>query len=140
MTRSREHDLEGIDPAGLHPAAHAAATPDRVALVMSESGETRTYRELDEGSTRLALVLRDRGMRPGDHIAVLLDNEPAFFDAVWAGLRSGLYVTPINWHLTAAEAGYIVADCGATALVASAPLGDTVRELGDDLAGVTTRL
>ena len=73
-------------------------------------------------------------------MAVLLDNEPAFFDAVWAGLRSGLYVTPINWHLTAAEAGYIVADCGATALVTSAQLGDTVRELGDDLAGVTVRL
>jgi long-chain acyl-CoA synthetase len=129
-----------LDPAGLHPAAHAAATPDRVALVMSGSGETRTYRELDEASTRLALVLRDRGLRTGDHLAVLVDNEPAFFEAVWAGLRAGLYVTPINWHLTAAEAGYIVADCGATALVASAGLADVVGAMGDDLAGVTTRL
>ena len=94
MTRAREQDPDGIDPAGLHPAVHAAVTPDRVALVMSGSGETRTYRELDEASARLALVLRDRGMRPGDHMAVLLDNEPTFFDAVWAGLRSGLYVTP----------------------------------------------
>jgi long-chain acyl-CoA synthetase len=134
------NDGSGRDPARLHPAAHAADDPDRVALVMSASGETRTYRELDEASSRLALVLRDRGLRPGDHLAVLLDNEPVFFEAVWAGLRAGLYVTPINWHLTAAEAGYIVADCGATALVTSAQLGDTVRELGDDLAGVKTRL
>jgi long-chain acyl-CoA synthetase len=138
--RSREENAEGIDPAGLHPAAHAVASPDRLALVMSGSGATRTYRQLDEASTRLALVLRDRGLRPGDHLAVLLDNEPAFFEAVWAGLRAGLYVTPINWHLTPAEAGYIVAECGATALVASARLGDVVGDLGDDLAAVTTRL
>jgi long-chain acyl-CoA synthetase len=129
-----------LHAAGLHPAAHAATAPDRPALVMSGSGQTRTYRELDEASTRLALVLRDRGMRPGDHVAVLVDNEPAFFEAVWAGLRSGLYVTPINWHLTAAEAGYIVADCGATALVASARLADVVGAMGDDLTGVATRL
>jgi long-chain acyl-CoA synthetase len=77
-------------------------------------------------------------MRPGDHLAVLLDNEVVFFEAVWAGLRAGLYVTPINWHLTADEAGYIVADSGATALVTSAHLGETVHELGDDLAAVTT--
>jgi len=132
--------MSNLDPAGLHPAAYAATDPDRVALVMSGSGETRTYRQLDEASTRLALVLRDRGLRRGDHLAVLLDNEPAFFDVVWAGLRAGLYVTPINWHLTAAEAGYIVADCGATALVTSAALGDVVTALGDDLAAVTTRL
>jgi long-chain acyl-CoA synthetase len=129
-----------LDPAGLHPAAHAATTPDRPAVVMTGSGEVLTYRQLDEGSTRLALVLHDRGLQPGDHLAVLLDNQPEFFEAVWAGLRSGLYVTPINWHLNAAEAGYIVADCGARALVASAGLTEVVDTLGDALAGVTTRL
>jgi long-chain acyl-CoA synthetase len=129
-----------LDPAGLHPAAYAATHPDRAALVMAGSGEIRTYRALDEASTRLALVLRDRALRPGDRLAVLLDNEPTYFDAVWAALRSQLYVTPINWHLTAAEAGYIVADCGATALVTAAGMAPVVNALGDDLAGVNTRL
>ena len=129
-----------LDPARLHPAAHAATDPDRAALVMGGSGEVRTYRQLDEASTGLALVLRDRGLRPGDRLAVMLDNEPAYFEAVWAALRSQLYVTPINWHLAAAEAGYIVADCGATALVTAAGMAPVVNALGDDLAGVTTRL
>ena len=129
-----------LDPAGEHPAAVAATDPERVALVMAASGESRTYRELDEASTRMALVLHDRGLRPGDHLAVLLDNDPAFFDIVWGGLRLGLYVTPINWHLVAAEAGYIVADCGARALAASASLADIVAGMGDELSGVTTRL
>jgi long-chain acyl-CoA synthetase len=97
-------DGSGLDPARLHPVAHAADDPDRVALVMAASGETRTYGELDEASTRLALVLRDRGLRRGDHLAVLLDNEPVFFEAAWAGLRSGLYVTPrraTSWPIAA---------------------------------------
>jgi acyl-CoA synthetase (AMP-forming)/AMP-acid ligase II len=131
-----------LDPAGLHVAAHAAATPDKPAVVMAGSGEVaRTFRELDDASVRLARLLRDRGLRTGDHLAVLVDNGPAFFDAAWAAMRAGLYVTPINWHLTAAEAGYIVRDCDATALVASARLADVVAELDPtDLAAATTRL
>ncbi|MEQ1788455.1 MAG: AMP-binding protein, partial [Acidimicrobiales bacterium] len=129
-----------LDPAGEHLAAHAAATPDRVALVMHPSGETRTYREIDDASIRLAHLLRARGLGVGDHLAVLLENQPEFFDVVWAALRLGAYVTPISWHLAPGEAGYIVRDCDATALVATATLGDVVAGMGDDLAAVTTRL
>jgi acyl-CoA synthetase (AMP-forming)/AMP-acid ligase II len=129
-----------IDPAGEHVAAHAAATPDRVALIMHGSGETRTYQEIDDASMRLARVLRDRGMGTADHLAVLLDNQPEFYDVVWAAMRIGVYVTPINWHLAASEAGYIVRDCDATALVATAGLADVVTAMGDDLGAVTTRI
>ncbi len=129
-----------LDPAGEHLAAHAAVTPGRPALVMHPSGASRTYREIDDASTRLAHVLRARGLGVGDHVAVLLDNQPEFFDVVWAAQRIGCYVTPINWHLVAAEAGYIVRDCDATALVATARLAEVVAAMGDDLAGVTTRL
>jgi acyl-CoA synthetase (AMP-forming)/AMP-acid ligase II len=129
-----------LDPAGEHLAAHAAATPDRVALVMHGSGVTRTYREIDDAAVRLAHVLRGRGMQTGDHLAVLLDNQPEFYDVVWAAMRIGLYVTPINWHLAAGEAGYIVRDCDATALVATAGLGEVVTAMDGDLAAVTTRI
>lgn len=130
-----------IDPAGEHLAAHALATPDRPALIMAGSGLVRTFADIDDAAVRLARVLRDRGLRTGDHLAVLVDNEPAFFDVVWAAMRTGLYVTPINWHLTAAEAGYIVRDCDATALVATARLAEVIEAMDPaDLAGVTTRL
>ena len=129
-----------FDPAGEHLGAHAQRTPDKPALVMHGSGVVRTYRDIDDASVRLARVLRERGLRTGDHLALLLDNQPEFYDVVWAAMRTGLFVTPINWHLAAGEAGYIVADCDATALVATATLVDTITEMGDDLAGVTTRL
>jgi long-chain acyl-CoA synthetase len=129
-----------IDPAGEHLAAHAAADPDRIALIMNTSGEMRTYQEIDEASIRLAHVLRSRGLQTGDHLAVLLDNQPEFYDVVWAAMRTGLYITTINWHLAAGEAGYIVRDCDATALVATATLRDVVADIGADIEAVTTRI
>ncbi len=129
-----------LDPAGEHVVAHAAVDPDRVAVVMAGTGQTRTYGELEAASRRLALVLRERGMRTGHHLAVLLENQIEFYDVVWAAMRCGLYVTPINWHLAPAEAGYIVRDCDATALVATSRLAPVVAAMGDDLAAVTTRI
>lgn len=130
----------GFDPAGEHLGAHALATPDKAALVMHGSGEVRTYGEIDDASRRLALVLRERGMATGDHIAVLLENQAEFYDVVWAAMRTGLYVTPINWHLALGEVGYIVRDCDATALMATAHLADVVTGLGSYLDAVSTRL
>lgn len=102
---------------------------DTVAVVMVGSGSSRTYAELDERSTRLARVFEEAGLVAGDHVAVLLQNGLEYFDAVWAALRSGLYLTPINWHLGPAEAGYILEDCEAKALITSASMADVAGNL-----------
>ena len=70
---------------------HARRNPDHLALIMAASGETFSYRELDERSNRLAQLLHARGLRRGDHIAIFTENHPVFFDAMWAAYRSGLY-------------------------------------------------
>lgn len=107
---------------------------------MAGSGEVMTYGELEDRSRRLAQLLWDRGLRPGDHLAVLLENRPAFFEAVWAGLRSGLYVTTINRYLTTDEAGYILDDCGAKALVTSAEVARPLTGLAALAPACRTRL
>src|SRR5439155_22557170 len=101
-----------------HPAEHAATAPDRPAIITS-SGAVCTYRQLDARSNRIAQLLRTHGLGVGDHIAILLENRIEFLEVLWGGLRAGVYVTPINSHLNAAEAGYIVHDCGASLLFAS---------------------
>ena len=103
----------------LYPGRYARERPDRVALVMGGSGQTITYRQLNARSNRLAHLLQSAGIRPGDHIAVLLENHPNFLEVCWVALRSGLYFTPVNSHLTPDEAAYIVADCGARTLISS---------------------
>jgi long-chain acyl-CoA synthetase len=120
-----------------HPSHFAAVAPERPAVIMGGSGSTLAYAELEDRSCRVANLLRSFGLAPGGHLAVLLENRPEFFEVVWGALRAGLYVTPINWHLAPDEAAYIVEDCGASVLVASAALDDIVRlaGAGDALVG-----
>ncbi|MGH3370521.1 MAG: AMP-binding protein, partial [Nocardioidaceae bacterium] len=111
------------------PSWHAERRPDAPAIVMGASGETATYGELEDRSTRFARALRARGISPGDHIAVLMENNRPFLEVVWAAQRSGLYFTAINSHLRAGEVQYVLDDCGAVALVASEAMADVVAEL-----------
>jgi acyl-CoA synthetase (AMP-forming)/AMP-acid ligase II len=125
----------------MYPGTQAERVPDRAAVVMAGSGETVTFRELDERSNQLAHLLRDAGLRRGDHVALLMENQPRFLEVVWAALRSGLYLTAINSHLTAEEVAYIVGDCEAQAFVSSRALAGVAGEMPwAELGRVTTRL
>ena len=100
----------------MYPGTHAATQPDRAALVMASTGATVTFRELEERSLRLAHRLRAEGLRRGDVIAFVSDNDPRIFDVYWAAQRTGLYVTAVNYHLAGEEVRYIVEDCDAQAV------------------------
>lgn len=113
----------------MYLGTHPQTQPNKPAAIRPATGEVRTFRELEDRSNRLAQLLWAHGLRPGDHLALYLENSLTFFDVVLAAMRSGLYVTPINRYLPAAEAAYIVDDCDAKALIASAAL-DQSEELG----------
>jgi acyl-CoA synthetase (AMP-forming)/AMP-acid ligase II len=103
----------------MNPRLGAVAPAAKTALLMGGSGLRWTFAELQQRIDEAAAMLAGYGLRFGDHIAVLFANEPELFPVVWAAQRTGLYYTPVNWHLTPDEAAYIVADCGAAVLVAS---------------------
>jgi fatty-acyl-CoA synthase len=117
---------------GHHPSHHARTTPDTVALVVADTGETLTYRALDEGSNRVAQLLRSLGMKPGDRIAVMLRNSPEFAMVYWGATRCGCFVTLLSTHLKPAEAAYIVGDAEVKVLFLSASIGETPRALAQD--------
>ena len=117
---------------GHHPSAHARTRPDHPALVIADTGEVLTYRALDQGSNRVAHLLRVLGLEPGDHVALMLRNGPDFACAYWGATRSGLMVTLLSTHLKPDEARYILGDCRAKALIVSASLGETPRTLVED--------
>jgi fatty-acyl-CoA synthase len=123
----------------MFPGVHAVAAPGRPAIVMAGSGWTLTYAELDENSARLASALHQLGLREGDVIALLSDNAPEAFEVFWAALRSGLYVTAINWHLAAAEVEYILADSGARALFVSAGVWELAAAVATDVPAISAR-
>lgn len=112
-----------------HPSVIACTHPDKTAVLMACSGERLSYAELEHRSNQGAHLLRALGLKAGDHVAVMLENHLCFFEVYWAAQRAGLYFTPVSTHLSAAEAAYIVNDCGARLVVSSGALADTAREL-----------
>ncbi|MFN3523328.1 MAG: acyl-CoA synthetase [Phenylobacterium sp.] len=120
----------------MHPATHAKTHPDRAAYIMAGGGETVTYRQLDERSNQGAHLFRSLGLKPGDVIAILLDNHPRYFEVAWAAQRCGLYYTCISSKLSAGEIDYIVKDCEAQVLITSAGVGPVIDELPPLLGGL----
>ncbi|HMC40120.1 MAG TPA: acyl-CoA synthetase [Acidimicrobiales bacterium] len=118
-------------PGPIRLADHAGS--GRLAVVEAATGRERTFDELDQRSARLAAHLEAAGLQEQGHLAVLLPNVIEYFDAAWAAQRSGLWLTPVNWHLTGEEAAYIVGDCGAQVLVTTPTLATTLPA-GDLLA------
>jgi long-chain acyl-CoA synthetase len=130
---------DSADPGtALDLGSRARAQPDTPAVIMGESGATLTYGELDEGSNRCARLLRARGLRTGDNVALLMENNIRYLELAWAAQRSGLYYTALNNHLRGGEVQYILDDCGAAALVTTPAMADVVSSL--ELGGVPLRL
>ena len=113
----------------MYPGKWAQIHPDKAAAIHSGTGETLSFRELDERSNQLAHALHARGFRRGDHIAIFSKNDLIFYEVAWAALRSGLYITTINRYLSAEEAAYIVNDSESQLLIANGEMIDTAREL-----------
>ena len=120
----------------MYPGVYARSTPDKVAYVMASTGRTVTYRELDEGSMKIARLLRSRGLQTGDALAIYLDNHPRFLEICWAAQRSGLRYTTISSRLTAPEVEYIVKDCGARAFVTSRGKAEVADEVAGTLGDI----
>src|SRR4051794_4808811 len=107
----------------MHLTTLAATHGDKPAVIMGGGG-TLSFQELEDRSNQVAHLFRSRGLRPGDHVAILLRNQLEVFTVVLGAQRAGLLHTPVNWHLSPAEAAYIVQDCGARMLISAAELED----------------
>ncbi|MGV9452062.1 o-succinylbenzoate--CoA ligase [Streptomyces sp. NPDC003635] len=100
---------------GSWPARRARKTPHRTALIHGDT--TWTYAQLHDRVTRLAHVLRARGLRRGDRIAYLGPNHPAYLETLFAAGLLGAVFVPLNTRLAEPEIAYQLADSGAKALI-----------------------
>ena len=99
---------------------NAARLPAAPALRLEE--RTVTYGELDERSSTLAAVLREREVREGDTVAVLMHNGIEMVETLFAIHKLGAVAAPLNFRLSTEEVTFILADVGACGLVADEPL------------------
>ena len=101
---------------------------DRPALVGPDG--VCSYADLDRRISALAAVLAEEGVRPGDRLAVLCPNHPAFVEVLLAASKMGVAVVPLNHRLVGPEIAFQVADSDAALAVVAPSLADLAASSG----------
>ncbi|HEY5400739.1 MAG TPA: AMP-binding protein [Trebonia sp.] len=124
----------------MHLTELAREHGDKPAVIMADSGASLSYAELERQSNKVAQLFRARGLRPGDHIAVLMENRLEFFPVVWAAQRCGLRIADAE-GLDAVSMRRVAAELGIAnmSLYNYVPSRDHLAQLmTDQLAGEYT--
>ncbi|WP_328404161.1 long-chain fatty acid--CoA ligase [Streptomyces sp. NBC_00390] len=96
----------------------ASATRDGYAPAIRLGDTVLTYAELDEASARVAGLLSDRGVQPGDRVGCMLPNVPQFAAVYYGILRAGAVVVPMNVLFKAREVEFYLGDSQAKLVLA----------------------
>jgi acyl-CoA synthetase (AMP-forming)/AMP-acid ligase II len=91
--------------------------PDTEAIVCGD--DRLTYPEIDARTTKLANVLRDLGVEPGDRVAWLGLNCHRLFEFIFACSKAGAVAAPLNWRLSSAETAAILEDIRPKVIIGS---------------------
>lgn len=97
-------------------AYHVARTPDRTAVMTSEGDEV-SYRRLDLKSSQLASALALAGAGEGSRVGFVGRERASYWETLFACVKLGAVLVPVNRALTAAEVEHILTDSDALALV-----------------------
>jgi long-chain acyl-CoA synthetase len=101
-------------------AAHAA---------IRFEGQSCSYAELDDRSSRVAAGLLHEGMAAGDRVALLAKNCPEQLEIILGASKAGVITVPINWRLSPSEVAYILDNCAARLLIVGAEFQGLVEEI-----------
>ena len=104
----------------------AQQDPKRLALVTVE-GEEFTFGEMGARVNQLSHGLLAKGLKRGDMVAVMLPNEPAWLETYFAVHQAGMFMTAINYHLSADEVAYILENSEAKLFITSRRYADVSR-------------
>ncbi len=106
-------------------ALNANRCPLRSAVIFE--GRTYTYRELDDAVNRLANTLAEKGLRKGERVLVISGNSDNYVVAVYAVMKLGAILVPVNPRSAQPELDYLLEDSGAVMLIFGAEVLETIR-------------
>ena len=101
--------------------------PDRCAI--SVNNEELTFSEVDERASRLAQLIKTKGISPGQRIAFLAMNEKEFFEIQIGAIRAGVALVPLNFRLAVPELAFIMENSNPQLLIT----GPGFHEIGEQL-------
>ena len=108
---------------------HARTTPTRRATLDTASGRQRDYKAFHDRVGRVAGLLRDAGVTPGDRVGVLALNSTDVLDVMFAAWRIGAVHLALNFRLTPDELAFIVNDAEPTLMITDVVFDETVAQL-----------
>ena len=95
-----------------------------------------SYRELNLSANRIANSLRERGVQPGENVAILLPNRPEFVTSFFGIIKAGAVAVMINIGLKADEIRYILENCNASRLITTERFLKTIEQVSVELKEV----
>jgi fatty-acyl-CoA synthase len=119
------------------PLRSAERRPDHEALVFP--GERFTYADVVERTMAMARSLIGLGVRPGDHVGLLMPNCSDFVFAFFATQLVGAVAVPVNTRFRARELAYVIDNADLVLLLTSDLVDDAVdfvERLGEALPGL----
>ncbi|SEI87359.1 long-chain acyl-CoA synthetase [Bhargavaea ginsengi] len=109
---------------------HAEHRPESPAIGW-DTGEL-TYRQLNERIQKLANRFMERGIGPGDKVAIILENSPELVISYYASMRAGVINVPVNPSLASREYGVILNDCRPKLIITEIKIVEKVKNSGLD--------
>jgi len=111
----------------------AAMDSNRTAIAIGETAVC-SYGELAQRSAGLASgLLKGYGLVPGDRVALVMKNHPAFLESLFACWHAGLAAVPVNARLHPREFQYILEDSGTRICLATPELAQSLTEVSGTL-------
>lgn len=114
MNAVAQHEFITLEEILIH---WADTQPD--APAMEGEGLSYTYGEVEALTTRIIALFKAHGIAPGDRVAFLGKNNPAYGLLLCACMRYGAVMAPVGWRLAPREIAYILSDTGARLLIAT---------------------
>jgi benzoate-CoA ligase len=109
-----------------------AGRAERIALI-TDDGQEVTFAQVHALASRFALRLRDRGVRRGERVVLVMDDSPRFHAAFLGAMRAGAVPIPVNFLARPADFGYVIEDSYAVLAVVDAPFLDKVAPQAEAL-------
>jgi len=111
----------------------AARTWSGNIAVAAPDGASIRYDELARRAGALAGALKERGLVPGDRVAIAMSNAPEYYEIILGIWSAGLATVPLNPRLHARELEYVMGNCDAKLCFASPDLVSSLTGAGCDV-------
>ncbi|MFD1588642.1 class I adenylate-forming enzyme family protein [Halorientalis brevis] len=94
-------------------------------------GQAQTYGEMDTQANKVANVLVDHGVEPGDRVGLFVPNTSQFPEAYFGAIRAGAVPVPLNLRMDPETLVYVVQNAEADHIIGSPLLADEVQRLAE---------